>query len=414
MGECLEARSRCAKDTSLVIIRDVKTLDGMEKQKLVAAMHQMKSVPSAYDPSTNAWDYFAKAHRAAVVPATEIHEGWRFFPWHREIVNRFRLELQRAANDSSLWFPYWNWSDPESTAALFSLDYIGGHGTLDDEYVVHDGNFRKGLWRVDPEFASFPAEITHEALLRTHGNGLQMCLDAANRSFVLDCPFNPPDVDHAVSVGPFTYLPDDGPPAKGYYFMQPDPGNLQCKWASLNCTRFYHNATLNTTLQCRHYAVRLPSPSDDARCFKQLLPYSTGAVGNNSAVNPWVTTKDYYKSFTQDFRPCFEGINPSDHYAKGLERLGASLHPPHGATHTYLGGSVATPTSPNDPIFIHLHWNVDRFWAEYQASHGDDWFLRGPGKALLDEELPGLSNVTAHNTLDYRHRYGYEYSSLCD
>ena len=124
-------------------------------------------------------------------------------------------------------------SDPESTAALFSLDYIGGHGTLDDEYVVHDGNFRKGtcsnqhysggrlvdawfpgLWRVDPEFASFPAEITHEALLRTHGNGLQMCLDAANRSFVLDCPFNPPDVDHAVSVGPFTYLPDDGPPAK--------------------------------------------------------------------------------------------------------------------------------------------------------------------------------------------------------
>ena len=95
--------------------------------------------------------------------------------------------------------------------------------------------------------------------------------------------------------------------------------------------------------------------------------WAAGGGAQVDKANIWATTKDYEASYARYFRPCFEGIDPSDKYAKGLERLGASLHPPHGATHTFMGGSLATPTSPNDPIFFHLHTNVDRLWAEYQV-----------------------------------------------
>lgn len=110
-----------------------------------------------------------------------------------------------------------------------------------------------------------------------------------------------------------------------------------------------------------------------------------------------------------------QGIDPSDTLARGLERLGASLHPPHGATHTHMGGSLATPTSPNDPIFTHLHWNVDRKFAEWQHTHGNGWFIDGPLKMKLDDPLPLFDTppvVTLRSVLDTK-EMGYTFDTLC-
>lgn len=110
-----------------------------------------------------------------------------------------------------------------------------------------------------------------------------------------------------------------------------------------------------------------------------------------------------------------QGIDPSDTLARGLERLGASLHPPHGATHTHMGGSLATPTSPNDPIFTHLHWNVDRKFAEWQHTHGNGWFIDGPLKMKLDDPLPLFDTppvVTLRSVLDTK-AMGYTFDTLC-
>ena len=97
--------------------------------------------------------------------------------------------------------------------------------------------------------------------------------------------------------------------------------------------------------------------------------------------------------------------------SQGLERIGASLHPPHGATHTNMGGRLATPTSPNDPIFTHLHANVDRLYAEYQNRYGNSWFEDGPGKQYLAMPLPLFQNptVTVQHALSYNGTYKYTY-----
>lgn len=102
---------------------------------------------------------------------------------------------------------------------------------------------------------------------------------------------------------------------------------------------------------------------------------------------------------------------------QGLERIGASLHPPHGATHTFMGGTLATPASPNDPIFTHLHTNVDRLYAEYQNINGNtnDWFMKGPGKQYLTKPMPLFKNptVTIQDALDYKGaRYKYTYDTF--
>ena len=57
-----------------------------------------------------------------------------------------------------------------------------------------------------------------------------------------------------------------------------------------------------------------------------------------------------------------------------------------------MGGSLATPTSPNDPIFTHLHFNVDRIFAEYQSRFGDTWFTDGPGREFMDQPMPLFQN----------------------
>lgn len=375
-------------------------------------MHTMKQIPSQFDPNTNAWDYFVALHKAAVVPNTEEHEGWRFFPFHREMINRFVRELQRAAQDRTLWFPYWDFTNPESTSALMNLDYIGGKGHYKDSYALQEGNFAKGAWYVQPDLASLPGEKEHSALLRCAGNGLQMCLDETDQHYFLDCPHNPPDVDTFTSVGPFTFLPSDGPPSAEEHYLVPSSNNSHCSWTDVDCIRYYLSASKNLTLRCKHYGAELPRPADYARCFDKIMPYSSQPLGNRS-LNPWDTTFDYFKPIDKYFRPCFEGIDAADNFARGVERLGASLHPPHGSTHTYMGCSVATPTTPNDPIFIHIHWNVDRLWAEYQSRYGGDSFFH-QNPHLLDEDIPNFPGVTTRDVLDYEHHYGYTFDVLCD
>ena len=39
----------------------------------------------------------------------------------------------------------------------------------------------------------------------------------------------------------------------------------------------------------------------------------------------------------------------------------------HGAVHMWVGGDMATPASPNDPVFFLHHCNMDRIWAIWQG-----------------------------------------------
>ncbi len=41
---------------------------------------------------------------------------------------------------------------------------------------------------------------------------------------------------------------------------------------------------------------------------------------------------------------------------------------PHNAVHRAVGGNMALPNSPSDPLFFLHHANIDRIWAEWQRS----------------------------------------------
>jgi tyrosinase len=76
------------------------------------------------------------------------HMGPMFLPWHRE----FTLLFERALGQVSgkrIAVPYWDWTDPASTRAVFSDDFMGGDGDPKDGYAVKTGPFRKGAWRLN-------------------------------------------------------------------------------------------------------------------------------------------------------------------------------------------------------------------------------------------------------------------------
>lgn len=97
---------------------------------------------------------------------------------------------------------------------------------------------------------------------------------------------------------------------------------------------------------------------------------------------PFDTTADITKSF----RNYVEGWWP------GRSAM-------HNAVHVYVGGQMQTGSSPNDPAFFIHHANVDRLWALYQATWGNQF-----PEQFADEELYKFEGVSAVDTYDlFRH-----------
>jgi len=87
----------------------------------------------------------------------------------------------------------------------------------------------------------------------------------------------------------------------------------------------------------------------------------------------------------------------------------------HNRVHLWVGGSMLPSTSPNDPVFFLHHCNVDRIWAQWQASHANlpyapDANQPGApqGHKLNDAMMPWGGAVTVQSTLDHR-AMGYLY-----
>jgi hypothetical protein len=333
-----------------VVVQDVKYITPLMKTEIVLGIKRMKSMVSAYDPAWNAYDYFADMHRRSTLPGVENHAMWAFPFWHRAFMHRWNSELQRATNNSKLVFPYWDFNSTASLAAWLDDDtYIGGRGDQTNGYVLQTGNLRAAAgFPIYANATDWPQSAAEGAILRSVGNGIQMCMDNHNEYYVLESIFNHQNQDmSAIQVGPFIYLPDMAAPVLlPNMMLTPQPNNCT-SWGDENCMRYYANSTFSLT--CKHYAARLQSPSP--ACMNPWLPFTLDSL----------TTLP-----TMSYRPCLEGIDWSDVFARGLERLGASLHPPHGQAHQYIGGGLNQPTAPSDPGFAHIHMNVDRLFRTAQ------------------------------------------------
>jgi tyrosinase len=76
----------------------------------------------------------------------------------------------------------------------------------------------------------------------------------------------------------------------------------------------------------------------------------------------------------------------------------------HGLVHNAVGGTMAGPSSPGDPLFFLHHANIDRLWSEWQATHP----AQAPSnktEILQPKPLLGVavSKVLTIKTLGYRY-----------
>lgn len=127
----------------------VSDLTPFERTRFVNAVKSMKTIPSQFEPSLNAYDYFVILHQAAFDDHdSRAHMHSNFLPWHREFLRRFELELRRAGLDETLFVPYWDWAHPGEFDSLFSDDFVGGNGDPDQDFIVTTGPFRAGQWDI--------------------------------------------------------------------------------------------------------------------------------------------------------------------------------------------------------------------------------------------------------------------------
>lgn len=80
----------------------------------------------------------------------------------------------------------------------------------------------------------------------------------------------------------------------------------------------------------------------------------------------------------------------------------------HNGPHNWVGGVMASRSSPGDPIFFLHHCWIDLLWARWQISHpGAPFISSGPG-AGLNDALMEWPDRTAANVLNH-HSLGYSY-----
>ncbi|CAJ0584154.1 unnamed protein product, partial [Mesorhabditis spiculigera] len=85
------------KELKKVIRKEVRQMTDDEWHRLLAAIQELKD--------NGVYDEISLVHMS-VTEASNAHSGPAFFPWHREYIKRFELELRRI--DPELYVPYWD------------------------------------------------------------------------------------------------------------------------------------------------------------------------------------------------------------------------------------------------------------------------------------------------------------------
>ena len=164
------------------------------------AVLKLKEMPSPFKgyEKLSYYDTFVKWHKDAFdCEEQTAHMGPNFLPWHRHFLTLFEEALSKAAGEE-VAIPYWDWTDPDSTNAVFRDDFMGGNGDPEEDYALTSGPFRRGEYRlnvIDPpandpvgnrylvrQIGTFPSNLTLPTAKDVSG-----ALEAPNYDVV---PFN--------------------------------------------------------------------------------------------------------------------------------------------------------------------------------------------------------------------------------
>jgi tyrosinase len=157
---------------ALRLRKNVKNLTPQERHDYVNAVLKLKSVPSPYNPSLSYYDQFVAWHVSLYYcdPQDPLlrnimraHGGPMFGPWHRLYLVLFEGALS-AVSGKQITVPYWDWTDPDSTRAVFTDSFMGGDGDPADDFAVTSGPFRKDQWKLavnPPGILASPSATTY-------------------------------------------------------------------------------------------------------------------------------------------------------------------------------------------------------------------------------------------------------------
>lgn len=160
----LPASASATTSPQILLRRSVRDLTPGERGEFVAAIHALKAARSPFDPRFSYYDQFVEWHRALYrctlgedwALRMRAHGGPLFLPWHRLYLRLFERALQEVSG-KPIAVPYWDWTDPEATAVVFSDRLLGGDGDPARGYAVTEGPFAADRWTltVHPEGAVY-------------------------------------------------------------------------------------------------------------------------------------------------------------------------------------------------------------------------------------------------------------------
>lgn len=147
-----ESTSTDGTDAAATLVRPaVEDLTEQQRADLVGALKRLKQMPSPFEGyrDFSYYDGFVKWHKDAFNCATQTaHVGPNFLPWHRQFLLLLEQALSEAAG-KPIAIPYWDWTNPAATTAVFRDDFMGGDGDPEARYAVRSGPFRQGKWKLN-------------------------------------------------------------------------------------------------------------------------------------------------------------------------------------------------------------------------------------------------------------------------
>jgi tyrosinase len=133
--------------------KNQRSLSSAERVAFVRAAKLLKVAPSRFEPPTlSRYDDYVYVHMQAMLMMSIVdrtmavqngnwtqtgemrmpmwaHRCPAFFPWHREFLHQFEVDLQRVSGDATLAIPYWDWTvDQLKNGLPWTDDLLGGDG----------------------------------------------------------------------------------------------------------------------------------------------------------------------------------------------------------------------------------------------------------------------------------------------
>lgn len=323
-----------ASADTLRVRKDVAALTPKEKRQFVEALHAVKAADYPYDDDPNGigwYDQIVQWH-VELTPCEEAgvnrhgiwgHGGPMFLPWHRQYLLMLE-DAMRTVTKQHVTIPYWDWTNDASTKAVLAEDLMGGTGNADRGYRLESGPFSHDKWRLN---------VLNTALY-------------------------------------------------GYYLMSSE----------------YITRNIGSPYQDR-LTVKDDLPFAMSRPLFDTAPWSDASDARQSFRMALEGFKDNHDPLTGETAQSIAGCTGPT-LGKGTLVLSPGAGTLHNQVHTWVGGATAAGpdggslmgtmtvplASPNDPIFFLHHANIDRLWAEWQKTHGDDPYR--PRGAAHGETFP--------------------------